>query len=155
VTTAEDWLKTYRDEHADAGNKALHWVCVPLVVISVVGLLWSLPVPARWSQSIDVLNWGTLFLMAAVVYYFILSISLAFGILPFIVFVVMVVAWLDGFETPLWLISSSLLAVAWTGQFVAYRLEGKRLPFFKDLQHLMTGPLWLLAAIYRRLKIPY
>ena len=155
MTAADDWLAAYRDDPADAGNKALHWVCVPLLVIGVVGLLWSLPVPASLSQSIEALNWGTLFLMAAVVYYFILSISLAFGILPFIVFVVLIVFWLDGFETPLWLISSDVLVLAWTGQFIAYRLEGKRPQFFKDLHYLMLGPLWLLAAIYRRLNIPY
>jgi hypothetical protein len=34
-------------------------------------------------------------------------------------------------------------------------VEGKRPSFFKDLQFLLIGPLWLLAAAYRRLSLPY
>jgi uncharacterized membrane protein YGL010W len=34
-------------------------------------------------------------------------------------------------------------------------LEGKRPSFFKDVQFLLIGPLWLVAALYRRLGISY
>jgi len=34
-------------------------------------------------------------------------------------------------------------------------VEGKRPSFFKDLQFLLIGPLWLLAAAYRRFSVPY
>jgi len=33
---------------------------------------------------------------------------------------------------------------------------GRQRPsFFKDLQFLLIGPLWLLAAAYRRFSVPY
>ncbi|WP_428100284.1 DUF962 domain-containing protein [Candidatus Rariloculus sp.] len=155
MSAADKWLDEYGRNHGHAANKALHWVCVPLIVASLIGLLWSLPVPETFRQSSPVLNWGTLFIMASVVYYFILSLSLAFGILPFLVLVVVIVSRLDGLETPLWLISGVVFALAWAGQFIGHRIEGKPPSFFQDLQYLMIGPLWLLAAVYRRLRIPY
>ena len=32
-------------------------------------------------------------------------------------------------------------------------IEGKRPSFFKDLQFLLIGPLWLLAAAYRKIGL--
>jgi uncharacterized membrane protein YGL010W len=149
------WLEEYASSHCNRTNKLVHWLCVPLIVLSLVGMLWSLPVPEVFSDASPALNWGTIFLMAAVVYYFIMSISLAVGVLPFIVIVTLIVAWIDRLEVPLWLVSSCLFTFAWLGQFVGHWIEGRRPAFLKDLQFLMIGPLWLLASVYRRLGIPY
>jgi uncharacterized membrane protein YGL010W len=56
---------------------------------------------------------------------------------------------------PLWLIGAVLFVIAWIGQFIGHHVEGKRPSFFKDVQFLMIGPLWLLADLYRRLGIRY
>ena len=45
--------------------------------------------------------------------------------------------------------------VAWAGQFYGHMSEGKRPSFFKDVQFLMIGPLWLLSFVYRRLGIRF
>jgi len=55
---------------------------------------------------------------------------------------------------PLWRACLVLFVIAWIGQFAGHAVEGKRPSFFKDLQFLMIGPLWLLADLYRRLGIP-
>jgi len=60
---------------------------------------------------------------------------------------------LDG--VPLWSICVLLFVAAWVGQFIGHAIEGKRPSFFKDVQFLMIGPLWLLADVYRRLGIRY
>jgi uncharacterized membrane protein YGL010W len=56
---------------------------------------------------------------------------------------------------PLWGISIGLSALAWVGQFIGHAIEGKRPSFFKDIQFLLIGPLWLLADAYRRLGIRF
>ena len=155
MKTTDDWLDEYAHSHRDDTNKLLHWICIPIIVMSIVGLLWSLPVPETFRDASPALNWGTVFLMAAVVYYFILSISLAVGALPFVVLVVAVVAWLDGLGTPLWLTSLCLFVGGWACQFAGHWYEGSRPLFFRDLKFLMIGPLWLIAGIYRRFHIPY
>ena len=75
--------------------------------------------------------------------------ALGLGILAYIVSLLDTLAW------PLWLTSVVIFIVAWIGQFVGHAVEGKRPSFFKDLQFLLIGPLWLLAAAYRRFSVPY
>ncbi|HSG66935.1 MAG TPA: Mpo1-like protein, partial [Gammaproteobacteria bacterium] len=75
--------------------------------------------------------------------------------LPFVLGVVAAVAWLDALPLPLWTTSLALFGVGWAGQLVGHWLEGSRPAFFRDLQFLMIGPLWLIAGIYRRFNIPY
>ena len=101
------------------------------------------------------MNWGTLFMMASVVYYFIMSPRLAVGMLGVIALFAAILVWLDGLRTPLWLICVAVFALAWVGQFLGHAVEGKRPSFFKDLQFLMIGPMWLLSFVYRRLGIRY
>ncbi len=148
------WLDEYGESHQNAANKALHWVCVPLIVLSLVGVLWSLPVPAVFEQASPLMNWGTLFMLAAIVYYFILSITLALGMVVVTAGMVLLLHWMDGLGIPLWQLSIGIFVAAWIGQFIGHAIEGKRPSFFKDLQFLMIGPIWLLSDLYRRLGIP-
>ena len=155
MRTADQWLNEYAESHTNPFNTLMHWICVPLIVVSLIGLLWSIPVPAAFPEISPALNWGSAFLMASVVYYFIISVSLAFGILPFIILVVAAVVWMESLAPPLWVSSVSIFVLAWIGQFAGHWVEGKKPSFFKDIQFLMIGPLWLLAKVYRRLGIPY
>lgn len=149
------WLDEYGESHQHPTNKRIHWVCVPAIVFSVIGLLWSLPVPAALLQISPALNWALLFAMAAVVYYFILSVPLGFGATLVLAILLLLAAALDGAALPLWSISLAVFVVAWIGQFIGHQVEGRKPSFFKDVQFLMIGPLWLLAAAYRRAGIPY
>ena len=148
------WLDEYGESHQNPANKALHWVCVPLIVLSLVGVLWSLPVPAAFEQISPLMNWGTLFMFAALVYYFILSYTLAIGMVFVTAGMVLLLNWLDGLAVPLWQLSIGIFVAAWVGQFIGHAIEGKRPSFFKDVQFLMIGPIWLLSDLYRRLRIP-
>lgn len=154
MKTAQFWLDAYGESHRDVTNKILHWVCVPLIVLSVVGLLWSLPVPAAFTSISPALTWGTAFMLAAVVYYFIMSLSLGVGMALLSALLLTAIAWLDTLPVPLAAISVGVFVLAWVGQFIGHRIEGKRPSFFEDMQFLMIGPMWLLAAVYRRLGIP-
>ncbi len=155
MRTTQDWLDEYSESHQNPVNKAVHWICVPLIALTVIGVLWSLPVPAVFAEISPLMNWGMFFMMASVVYYFILSPSLAVGMLAVIAAFTGILVWLDGFSTPLWIISVTIFVLAWIGQFIGHAVEGARPSFFKDLQFLMIGPMWLLSFIYRRLGIRY
>src|SRR3954470_10811801 len=73
MRTVEQWLSEYGESHQNPINKRLHWICVPIIVLSLVGLLWSLPVPNAFGEISPLLNWGTLLLLAGVLYYFSMS----------------------------------------------------------------------------------
>jgi len=128
---------------------------VPLIAMSVVGILWDLPVPEAFVRISPAMNWGMLFLMAAIVYYFVLSPRLALGMVPVTAAFALCLTWMDRFETPLWQLCTAIFVLAWIGQFIGHAVEGKRPSFFKDLQFLMIGPLWLLSFVYRRLGIRF
>jgi uncharacterized membrane protein YGL010W len=156
MRTAVQWLDDYGDSHRNHTNKALHWICVPVIAWCVLGLLWSLPVPGGIRSLHPALNWASLAVTAALLYYSVLSVRLALGALPLL----LVMLWsIDLIERssplPLWSICVALFVAAWIGQFIGHAIEGKRPSFFKDIQFLMIGPLWLLADVYRRLGIRF
>ncbi len=155
MRSVADWLGEYGESHVDPTNKLLHWVCVPLIVLALMGMLWSIPVPGRFTAVSSWLNWATLIAVLALVYYASLSLRLTIGIAIAFAAMFAIVDALDGLAWPLWMTSLAIFVAAWIGQFIGHAIEGKRPSFFKDIQFLLIGPLWLLAALYRRLGIPY
>ncbi|HEY4646701.1 MAG TPA: Mpo1-like protein [Steroidobacteraceae bacterium] len=152
---AQEWFDEYSESHRKPTNKLLHWICVPVIVLSVIGLLWALPVPSVFRAVSPFLNWGTLVAAVAVLYYFTMSINLGVGMLLSMLVLTWLVYLLDQLAVPLWVSCVALFVVAWIGQFIGHAVEGKRPSFFKDVQFLMIGPLWLLAHVYRRAGIPF
>jgi uncharacterized membrane protein YGL010W len=155
MRSVSDWLIDYGASHQHPTNKFLHWVCVPPIVLSVMGLLWSAPVPAAFAQVSPWLNWATLAAAAALVYYLALSPALALGALLAFIVLLAVTGSLARLPWPLWATSAVIFVLAWIGQFIGHAIEGRRPSFFKDLQFLLIGPLWLVAAAYRRFSVPY
>jgi uncharacterized membrane protein YGL010W len=155
MRTAGQWLDAYGDSHRNHTNKVLHWICVPVIVWCVLGLLWSLPFPGVLRITFPAANWAGVTVLAALLYYAMLSPRLALGVLPLLLAMLWSIDAVDRHgAAPLWSICVALFVAAWIGQFVGHAIEGKRPSFFKDLQFLMIGPLWLLADLYRRLGIP-
>jgi uncharacterized membrane protein YGL010W len=155
MKTIEQWLEEYNESHQHKINKILHWICVPLIMLSLLGLLWSISIPFGISSLPFNLNWAVILILFALIYYFLMSASLAGGMLLVFVTMILILHGISGLHTPLWLISVVVFVLAWIGQFIGHQIEGKRPSFFKDLQFLLIGPLWLLSFIYRKLGIRY
>ena len=137
----DDLFARYSESHRNPANKAIHWVCVPLITWSVLALLWA------WSPIAAYVLIGI-----ALVFYAWLSPVIAIGMLG--VSVVLLY--------PLTLLGPNTLAVAvavfvlaWIGQFIGHKIEGKKPSFFEDIKFLLIGPAWLLAHVYRRVGIAY
>jgi len=149
-------LDEYAASHTNPINELLHWICVPLIVWSVIALLWSVPFPAALQSEIAPVNWATLALLLAQVYYFQLSVPLGTGVLLFNLFLLWLTAMLSAAAPlPLWVIGLAVFLTAWIGQFIGHAIEGKRPSFFKDLQFLLIGPAWLMSHVYRVLGLEY
>ena len=153
MRTIRQWLDEYSDSHRHPTNKAIHWVCVPAILFSVLGLLWLIPVPEIAAISPWV-NWATLLMALAIVYYLILAPALAAGMAVAALVMFAVIYRLDVALTfPPWQLFAGIFIVAWIGQFIGHEIEGKKPSFFKDLQFLLIGPAWLMADLYRHLGI--
>jgi uncharacterized membrane protein YGL010W len=155
MRTVADWFGEYHQSHSHPTNKLLHWICVPPIVLSVMGLLWSVPMPDAVASISPWLNLATLFAAAALAYYVVLSPVLAVGIGAAFALMLMLVHQLDQLPWPLWLTSIAIFVAGWIGQFIGHAIEGKRPSFMKDLQFLLIGPLWLVGSLYQRLGLRY
>ncbi len=154
MKTMDQWLAEYGDSHRNPTNKAIHWICVPLILFSVLALLWIVPVPSAVAAIGPWLNWATVLMAAAFAYYVVLSPKHALGMALIALAMFLVIDALErSAPVPLWLIAVVVFVGAWVGQFIGHQVEGKKPSFFKDLQFLLIGPAWLLDDAYRRLGI--
>ena len=155
MTDTERWLAEYGDNHSRTGNRVLHWIAVPLFIFGTVGLLWSLPIPDAFLKISPLLNWGITFLMAAEVYYFIISISLALGMLPLVVATATLIVLLSTAVTSLLWLSIAMITLGIAGLYLAKGSGRDIHGLARDMQLIMIAPIWLLARLYRRTGIPY
>lgn len=152
MKTIQQWLDEYGESHQDHTNKTIHWVCVPSIFFSIIGLLYGLKLPFA-IQGVTV-NVAMIVLALVTVYYISLSKTLWVGLLLFTILCLWLCHLIEktGF-IPLWLFSIIVFVVAWIGQFYGHKIEGKKPSFFKDIQFLMIGPAWLMSFIYKKLGI--
>lgn len=157
MKTIQQWLDEYGESHRNPTNKTVHWVCVPSIFFSVVGLLWSIPVPELFLGFNYVpLNWAVIALALVFIYYMLLSVSLSIGMFLFGLFCLALCNYFSlNIQFPLWGLCLIVFGVAWAGQFWGHKIEGKKPSFFKDLQFLMIGPAWLMSFVYTRLGLKY
>jgi len=52
-------------------------------------------------------------------------------------------------------LSIAVFVVAWIGQFIGHKIEGKKPSFLDDLRFLLIGPLFVLGFLYRRFNLVY
>ncbi len=153
--TTGQWFREYGDSHRNPVNKFIHWICVPLIYLTLFGILWDLP-RADWMSYLPGLNWSILIAAPVMLFYWLLSPSLAKGMLAFTVLCfILFFVWGYFFDTALWLACAIAFVVLWIGQFVGHHIEGKKPSFFKDLQFLLIGPAWIMAGLYDLLGIRY
>ncbi len=149
-------LNEYGESHQDRRNKVIHWICVPVIVWTVVALLWSIPFPIEIGSGIVPVNWAVIALLLAQIYYFRLSRRLGLGLLLYNLVMLWLTAAVDQASPwPLWLVAVAVFVLAWIGQFIGHVFEGKRPSFFKDVQFLLIGPAWLMSFIYDKAGYKY
>ena len=51
-------LSEYGESHQNPANKLVHWVCVPVIMFSLLGSLWAVPVPMAIGRISPWLNWA-------------------------------------------------------------------------------------------------
>lgn len=142
MRTIDSLLAQYRESHRNPTNELIHFVCVPVIVFSLLGLLWSIhPVVALAVSG------------AAMWYYFKLSPPFAVGMLAMTVLMLALLSVMPRYTVlP---VSIAIFVVAWIGQFIGHQIEGKKPSFFDDLRFLLIGPLFVLSFLYRRLRVAY
>ncbi|MEO5830236.1 MAG: Mpo1-like protein [Rhodanobacter sp.] len=150
MRTMQDWLDSYSSDHRNPTNQLLHWFCVPPIVWSVIALLWTIPVPASLLRPG---SWAVLVMVLAFYWYWRRSHRLAAGLL--IVFALLglftnYLYWRLG-AAQLCYLAIGVFAVAWIGQFIGHKIEGRKPSFLTDVSYLLIGPAWLMSKLFRKL----
>jgi uncharacterized membrane protein YGL010W len=112
MKSIDTWFDEYSDSHQNQTNKKIHWVCVPAILFSIIGIL------AHFSTLLT-----ALLLVLTLVFYARLDIVLAVAMAALLA----VMAWLIiilpvgvGFYI-------GVFVIAWIGQFYGHKVEGKSL----------------------------
>jgi len=148
-----EWLNEYGESHQNPLNKKIHWICVPLITFTLLGLLYQ--INFSFSNGMYNINIAGLLIIFAIIFYFRLSKSLAIGMIFFTGICIIFIQKLEmiySMENLLYLYII-IFVIAWIGQFIGHKIEGKKPSFFKDIQFLLIGPAWLLSFIYKKYNI--
>jgi uncharacterized membrane protein YGL010W len=161
VRPVDAYFDQYAQSHQNPTNEIIHWICVPLIVFSLLGLVWSIPFPYLkfLGQYNGYFNWASFLIAFAIFYYYKLSPVLSYFMLLFIFacsyLLILLENWGKAGGPVLWQSSLAIFVLAWAGQFIGHKIEGKKPSFIDDVKFLLIGPIWLLHFILNRLKIRY
>ena len=146
MKSLNQWLTEYSKDHQNPTNKKIHHFCVPLIMFSLLGILWSIPTP-NFFESIPYLNWATLFALSGLFFYISLSIKVAFFMLINVTLQFYLITLLE--KTGFLFYSCLIIFIlAWIGQFIGHKIEGQKPSFLEDLQFLLIGPLWVFKKLF-------
>lgn len=151
MKTANQWFEEYALSHQNEKNQLIHYICVPAIFFSVVGLLMTIPnqliknIFNLYNPLIE--NWAFVIgILISFFFYLRLGFWHFINMLSLILICIAINNWI-GNHANLLITSIIIFSLAWVGQFYGHKIEGKKPSFIKDLQFLLIGPLWVIHKI--------
>lgn len=131
MKTLNEYLNEYNLSHQHKINKAIHFVCVPLILWSITAMLYLFLPLSIFIITIILTLFFYLFLEIKA--FLIMLVEFSIIILSFKIF------------NSNYLIKFAVLIfiIAWVFQFIGHKFEGKKPSFFNDIFFLLIGPLWI------------
>src|SRR5438105_1099313 len=124
----------YAAYHQTPGNKVFHRVGIPLIMLTLIGML------AR--AGVGHLNAAVALIAVAEIVYFMLEWRLAIAML-----IVSVALVFGGWAIPFWF-NVALFLLRWMLQFIGHIVhEHQSAAFLTNFLHLLVGPLWILNDV--------
>jgi len=133
-------LAHYEESHRHPTNELIHFVAIPAIMVSLVGLIYAVHPWAAYA-----------FLLASLVYY--LTLRSPVFLLAMGVQTAILVALVHAMGSLVLPISAIIFVVAWVFQFVGHKIEGRKPSFFEDIQYLWVGPLFVVSKLLLKLGI--
>ena len=153
MKTAQEYFDEYAISHQNETNQTIHYICVPLIFFSVIGLLMSIPTTllentfGLYNPLLE--NWAVVVGVIISIFY----LRLGFWYFTEMLFVILVSIignfWL-GNTVNLLYASLIIFILAWIGQFYGHKIEGAKPSFLKDLEFLLIGPLWVIQKLNKK-----
>ena len=141
VRKVDSLLARYGESHTQPVNELIHFVAIPLIVFSLLGVLY-------WVHP----NLALVVVAASLVYYARLSIVFTATMALLSALMLVGLGLLGSWLLPL---SIAIFVVSWIFQFIGHKIEGKKPSFLEDLQYLLVGPLFVLSKLFLKLGIKW
>lgn len=126
----------YASYHRTSGNKLFHRLGIPMIMLTLIGMLVRVPLFVANGVRIDA---AMVLIAGAMVYYLIVEWRLALAMLA-----VSIGFYFLGAAMPIWL-NVALFILGWIFQGIGHSVYEKRKPaFMRNFVHLLVGPLWIL-----------
>ncbi|MCF8465522.1 MAG: DUF962 domain-containing protein [Flavobacteriales bacterium] len=155
MSKIERLFSEYGESHQNATNQLIHAIFVPLIFLSVLGMLWDVKLPIELDfMGGEQLNVAMIASLLVFAYYLSLSFTISVGILA-VISLGMIGCYFYNGPISVWILSLVIFVISWIFQFVGHKVEGKKPSFFKDLEFFLVGPMWVLAKLYNKLGIKY
>ncbi len=151
----------YAESHQNKKNEVIHWVCVPLIVFSLLGLVWSIPFPHLefLGKYNGFVNWASFLIAFSIFYYYKLSPVLSYFMLLSVFVMSYFIVQLEYVEAhggpSLILVCAVIFVLSWIGQFIGHKIEGKKPSFLEDVKFLLIGPIWLWHLVCKKIGVRY
>ncbi|ODN44036.1 hypothetical protein BGC07_07765 [Piscirickettsia litoralis] len=137
------WFAEYALSHKHPVNKKIHYICVPLIALSLLGILW----PVGFTHVVYA-NLASVFVVLSLAFYAWLSVRLAIAMFVFSMVMLSLIALYQHYSSiPVWETSIVVFILAWVGQFIGHIYEGQKPSFFKDIFFLLIGPAWVMYKL--------
>ena len=139
MATVEALFADYASYHQTAGNKFFHRLGIPMIMLSLIGMLTQVTLFDVATVRMDA---AMVLIAMASAYYFVVEWRLAIAMTA-----VSIVFYFVGAAIPFW-INVALFVLGWIFQFIGHKVyEHKNPAFFRNFVHLLVGPLWILNDI--------
>lgn len=132
-------LAHYGESHRNPSNEVIHFIAIPLIMLSLVGMMFALHPFVAYA-----------FVAASMVYYARLSAVFFVSMALWSVLFLGIVFAMGPLVLP---VCAAIFVGAWILQFIGHKIEGKKPSFFEDIQYLWVGPLFVLSKPFARLGI--
>jgi uncharacterized membrane protein YGL010W len=132
-------LAHYSESHQNPRNELIHFIAIPLIMLSLVGMMFALHPYVAYA-----------FIAASMVYYARLSVVFLITMAVLSAAFIGVIFAMGPLVLP---VCVAIFVGAWILQFIGHKIEGKKPSFFEDIQYLWVGPLFVLSKLFEKLHI--
>lgn len=151
MRTFNQWMDEYGVSHQQSTNQLIHKICVPLIMLTVIGFFKAIPTP-DFFNSLPELNWATIFVALCLSFYLYLNFLMFIGMLLTTLLMYSLIVKIENAGILLQF-CIFVFIVSWIGQFYGHKLEGKKPSFLQDLIFLLIGPLWVMRFLYQKIGL--
>ncbi len=132
-------LAHYGESHRNPRNELIHFIAIPLIVLSLLGLLFAIHPAVPY-----------VVIACSLVYYARLSVVFLLSMAALSALMMIAVHAMGSRAAP---ISATIFIASWIAQFIGHKIEGKKPSFFEDLQYLLVGPLFVLSKLFEKIGL--